>query len=312
MSRNASNTVNVTRLPNGLSVATDRMDSVETITIGLWSAVGTRHESADENGVAHLLEHMAFKGTKRRTALDIATEIEAVGGYLNAYTGREQTAFYAKILAGDVSLAVDILADIIQNSTYDEDELARERSVVLQEIGQAEDTPDDIVFDHFQEAAFPDQAMGRRVLGQEQIVRAMSRDVVATYLQRTYRADRMVLAGAGAVDHEVLVQLAERSFDRLPAGPPPNIERAAYRGGERRLERDLEQVHVVVGFQGVAYRHADYFVAAIASQILGGGMSSRLFQEVREKRGLVYAISSFTSSFTDDGLFGIYAGTGLS
>jgi len=300
----------VTRQENGLRIATDRMESVETITIGLWSGVGTRHEPAEHNGVAHLLEHMAFKGTKRRSARDIATEIEAAGGYLNAYTGREQTAYYAKILASDLDLAVDLLADIIQESIYDGEELARERAVVLQEIGQAEDTPDDIVFDYFQETAFPDQAMGRPVLGRTEIVRDLPRDVVANYLRETYRADRMVLAAAGAVDHDHLVELAKKSFDRLPIGTAPFCEAASYRGGEARIERDLEQVHIVIGFRGVPYRHPDYFVAAVSSQILGGGMSSRLFQEVREKRGLVYSISSFANSFTDTGLFGIYAGTG--
>ncbi len=310
MSGAEAGTIRVTRLGNGLRIATDCMASVETIAIGLWSAVGTRHEPEAENGVAHLLEHMAFKGTRRRSARDIATEIEAVGGYLNAYTGREQTAYFARILARDLELAVDLLADIIQNSIYDPEELARERSVVLQEIGQAEDTPDDIVFDHFQNAAFPGQAMGRPTLGREEIVRCLSRDVVAGYLARTYRAERMVLAAAGQIDHDLLVAMAAKAFDNLPSGAPPLCEAARYLGGEKRLERDLEQVHVVMGFQGVPHRHADYFVASVTSQLLGGGMSSRLFQEVREKRGLVYSISTFTSSYFDDGLFGIYAGTG--
>jgi predicted Zn-dependent peptidase len=302
--------VRITRLGNGLTVATDRMESVETVTVGVWSAIGTRHEAAQENGVAHLIEHMAFKGTQRRSARDIAIEIEAVGGYLNAYTGREQTAYYAKILARDLDLAVDLLGDIVQNSVYDEAELTRERSVVLQEIGQAEDTPDDIVFDYFQETAFPDQAMGRPVLGRAEIVRAIARETVASYLPRTYRADRMVLAAAGLVEHDRVVDLAERHFDRLPKGAAPAAEPAAYRGGERLVERELEQVHVVIGFRGVPLKHPDYFLAAVASQLLGGGMSSRLFQEIREKRGLVYSINSFTSSFIDEGLFGIYAGTG--
>ncbi|HNB27867.1 MAG TPA: pitrilysin family protein, partial [Alphaproteobacteria bacterium] len=171
--------VRITTLANGFRVATDRMDSVETTSLGVWSGVGTRHEPAEHNGVAHLLEHMAFKGTKRRSARDIVVEIEDVGGFLNAYTGREQTAFYAKVLAEDTDLAVDILADILQNSVFDADELVRERAVVLQEIGQSEDAPDDIVFDYFQEVAFPDQAMGRPVLGKAEIVRDLPRDVVA-------------------------------------------------------------------------------------------------------------------------------------
>ncbi|MET1029258.1 MAG: pitrilysin family protein [Dongiaceae bacterium] len=307
---NPASTVRVTTLPNGFRVATDRMESVETAAIGVWAAVGTRHEPAEHNGVAHLLEHMAFKGTTRRSARDIVVEIEAVGGYLNAYTGREQTAYYARVLAEDVPLAVDIIADIIQESTYDTAELTRERAVGLQEIGQAEDTPDDIIFDHFQEIAYPDQAMGRPVLGRAEIVRDLPRDVVAGYLRSRYRADQMVLCAAGKVDHDALVALAAKAFDRLPTGSQALVEPAAYRGGDLRLERDLEQVHVVLGFDGIAHDHPDYYVASVMSQLFGGGMSSRLFLEVREKRGLVYSINSFSTSFNDTGLFGIYAGTG--
>jgi len=302
--------IEVTRLANGLTVATDHMAHVETVSLGVWAGVGARHEEAAHNGVAHLLEHMVFKGTARRSAQDIAVAIEAVGGHLNAYTGREQTAYYAKVLAEDAPLAIDVIADILQNSLYDETELARERAVVLQEIGQAEDTPDDIIFDYFQETAFPAQAMGRPILGRAEVVRDLPRDAVAAYLQSRYCASRMVLSAAGRVDHEKLVGLAERAFDRLPQGTAIVAESAVYRGGELRLERDLEQVHVVLGFSGLSYDDPDYYAAAVLSQLLGGGMSSRLFQEVREKRGLVYSINSFASPFTDAGLFGIYAGTG--
>jgi predicted Zn-dependent peptidase len=276
----------------------------------VWSGVGTRNEPAEHNGVAHLLEHMAFKGTKRRSARDIVVEIEDVGGFLNAYTGREQTAYYAKVLAEDTPLVVDILADILQNSIFDADELTRERAVVLQEIGQAEDTPDDIIFDHFQEIAFPDQAMGRPVLGRAEIVRELPRDVVAGYMASRYRAGQMVLAASGRVDHDALVEMAEKLFSGLPNGAVPVSERARYAGGDGRFARELEQVHLVIGFDGVTYTDPDYYVAAVLSQLLGGGMSSRLFQEIREKRGLVYSIHSFASSYADGGIFGIYAGTG--
>ena len=302
--------VQVTRLPNGLRVATDRMDSVETVSIGVWADVGTRNEPAEHNGVAHLLEHMAFKGTRRRSARDIVVEIEDVGGFLNAYTGREQTAYYAKVLAEDTPLVVDILADILQNSIFDADELARERAVVLQEIGQAEDTPDDIIFDHFQETAFPDQAMGRPVLGRADIVRELPREVVAGYMASRYRAGQMVLTAAGRVDHDALVEMADKLFSGLPAGAVPSSEKARYAGGDGRHARELEQVHLVLGFEGITYTDPDYYVAAILSQLVGGGMSSRLFQEIREKRGLVYSIHSFTSSYADGGIFGVYAGTG--
>jgi predicted Zn-dependent peptidase len=305
-----ADTVRVTTLANGFRVATDRMDSVETTSLGVWAGVGTRNEPAEHNGVAHLLEHMAFKGTRRRSARDIVVEIEDVGGFLNAYTGREQTAYFAKVLSDDTPLVVDILADILQNSIFDAEELTRERAVVLQEIGQAEDTPDDIIFDHFQETAFPDQAMGRPVLGRAEIVRELPRETVAGYMATRYRAGQMVLAASGQIEHDALVAMAEKLFAGLPGGAVPPSEGARYAGGDGRFARELEQVHLALGFHGVTYTDPDYYVAAVLSQLLGGGMSSRLFQEIREKRGLVYSIHSFTSSYADGGIFGIYAGTG--
>jgi predicted Zn-dependent peptidase len=302
--------VRVTALDNGMRVLTDRMDSVETVSIGVWVDVGTRHEPSQINGVAHLLEHMAFKGTEHRSALDIAAEIEAVGGHLNAYTSREHTAYYAKVLRENLALAVDILADILQRSVFDPKELERERAVILQEIGQANDTPDDIIFDLFQERAFPDQAMGRPVLGRADIIRRIDRDTVAGYMRRHYAAPGMLLAAAGNVDHDTLVALASKAFAGLPADRAARSEPARYVGGELREERDLEQVHVVLGFPGFPFGDADYYAASVVSSALGGGMSSRLFQEIREKRGLVYAIYSFTHAYSDGGLFGVYAGTG--
>src|SRR5215469_4650 len=206
-------TVMLSRLNNGMRVVTDRMDSVETVSIGVWVDVGTRHEPAAINGVAHLLEHMAFKGTERRSALDIAAEIEAVGGHVNAYTSREHTAYYAKVLKADVGLAVDILADILQHSTFDAGELERERAVVLQEIGQAQDTPDDIIYDLFQERAYPDQPMGQPVLGRAEIIKGIDREQVAGYQKSTYAAPGMILVAAGNVSHDALVTLAERAFN---------------------------------------------------------------------------------------------------
>jgi predicted Zn-dependent peptidase len=303
-------TVRVTTLENGMRVLTDTMDSVETVSLGVWVDVGTRHEPSDVNGVAHLLEHMAFKGTTRRSSLDIAAEIEAVGGHLNAYTSREHTAYYAKVLKEDTALAVDILADILQHSVFDPKELERERTVVLQEIGQANDTPDDIIFDLFQERAFPDQAMGRPVLGRAEIIGRIPRDTVADYMRRHYSAPGMLLAAAGNVDHDVLVAHARSVFTHLPQERVGRSEPARYIGGDLREDRDLEQVHVALGFPGFSYADPDYYAASVVSSALGGGMSSRLFQEVREKRGLVYAIYSFTHAYSDGGLFGVYAGTG--
>ncbi len=303
-------TVRLSTLPGGFRVVSDRMDAVETVSLGVWVDVGTRHEPAAINGVAHLLEHMAFKGTERRSALAIAEEIEAVGGHLNAYTSREHTAYYAKVLKEDAPLAVDILADILQHSVFDPAELDRERTVILQEIGQAIDTPDDIIFDLFQERAFPDQAMGRPVLGRPEIIQGIKRETVAAYLHDNYAAPRMVLAAAGNIDHDSLVAHADRAFAALPRVSAARSEPARYVGGELREQRDLEQVHVVLGFAGLAYTDPDHYAASVLSAALGGGMSSRLFQEIREKRGLVYTIYSFAHGYRDSGVFGVYAGTG--
>ncbi len=307
---NENATVRVTTLPNGLRVATDVMPGVESVALGVWAAVGTRSEPPAINGVAHMLEHMAFKGTIRRSARAIAEEIEAVGGHLNAYTSRESTAYYARLLADDVALGVDILADILQNSVFAEEELERERAVVLQEIGQAEDTPDDIIFDRFQETAFPDQPMGRPVLGSAETVGRLSREALVGYMREHYTGERLILAAAGRVDHDRLVELAGEAFAGTRPGNGAASEPARYRGGGFREERALEQVHVVLGFPGIGFRDPDYYAVSVFSTLLGGGMSSRLFQEIREKRGLVYSIYSFSSSYSDSGLFGIYAGTG--
>jgi predicted Zn-dependent peptidase len=300
----------VSTLANGLRVATDPIGTIDTVSLGLWVEVGTRHEAPEVNGVAHFLEHMAFKGTERRSARAIAEEIEAVGGHLNAYTSRESTAYYAKVLKEDAPLALDILSDILQHSVFDPAELERERTVILQEIGQANDTPDDIIFDHFQECAYPDQAMGRPVLGSPEIIKRLSREAVTAYLRDHYGAERMVLSVAGNIEHDRVVDLAEKLLSGLPRERTVTATPAVYAGGERRMERDLEQLHLVLGFPGLTLADPDYYAAAVLSTAFGGGMSSRLFQEVREKRGLVYTIHSFAHSYRDSGLFGIYAGTG--
>ncbi|MDO8606679.1 MAG: pitrilysin family protein [Phaeospirillum sp.] len=299
-----------TTLASGLKVVTDPMATVETASLGVWVEAGTRHEPAAVNGISHLLEHMAFKGTERRSAQGIAEEMDACGGHLNAYTARDHTAYYAKVLKEDAALALDIIADILQHSTLDPEELAREQAVVVQEINQAIDTPDDIIFDHFQATAYPDQPLGRAVLGTEDLVRSMSRSTVLDYMHGHYSAPRMVLSASGRINHDELVEAADKAFSQLPPPAPSVTEKALYRGGDYREDRDLEQVHVVVGFDGIAYDDPDYYCASVLSTLLGGGMSSRLFQEVREKRGLVYSIYSFASSYSDGGLFGVYAGTG--
>lgn len=302
--------VQQTRLDNGLRVVSHTMDAVETVSVGVFVGAGTRHEPDEINGVAHLLEHMAFKGTRRRSALDIAMEIEAVGGHLNAYTTREQTAYYAKVLKEDVTLAVDMLADILQHSVFDPDELARERSVILQEIGQAHDTPDDVIFDHFQSVAFPEQPLGRPVLGDARSVRDMPRDAIVGYMSSAYGGEGMVLSAAGMVEHEHLVALAGSLFGDLPRPNSRRIDAANYHGGAYMEDRDLEQVHLAIGFPGVGLHDDDLFASSVLSTMFGGGMSSRLFQEIRERRGLAYSIHTYNAYYSDCGVFGIYAGTG--
>ncbi|NBC32458.1 MAG: insulinase family protein [Alphaproteobacteria bacterium] len=300
----------MTRLDSGLRVVTDRVDAVESASVGVWIGAGSRFENAEINGVAHLLEHMAFKGTERRSAQAIAEEMDAVGGHLNAFTARETTAFYAKVLKEDVPLAVDLLADILLNARLDEDELARERSVVLQEIGQVLDTPDDIIFDHFQSTAFPDQPLGWPVLGTAEIVGRLSRRDLAGYMARHYGANSMVLVAAGNVEHEAVVALAERGFAGLGAGAESVPPAGLYRGGDYREARALEQLNLMLGFPGVGVHDPDHYAQSVLAMALGGGMSSRLFQEIRERRGLVYAINAFASPFTDGGLIAVYAATG--
>jgi len=307
-----SEAIRLTRLPSGLTVVTERMERVETVSLGAYVATGSRHETAAENGVSHFLEHMAFKGTERRSAAAIAEEIEAVGGHLNAYTAREQTAYYAKVLKEDTALAADIIGDILTHSTFEPEELERERGVILQEIGQANDTPDDIIFDRFQEAAYPDQPLGRPVLGQEQGIRDMPRATLTGYMRRHYAASNAVVAAAGALRHDQIVELVQTHFADLANDPAPAALAGRYGGGEFREARELDQVHIVLGFPSVAYGDRDFYPTLLLSTLLGGGMSSRLFQEVREKRGLVYSIYSFSAPFMDGGLFGIYAGTGES
>jgi len=253
---------------------------------------------------------MAFKGTDHRSARSISEEIEAVGGHLNAYTSRENTAYFAKVLKDDLSLATDIISDILQYSTLDPEELERERAVIIQEINQAHDTPDDIVFDYFQLAAYPNQAIGRPVLGSVALVEGIPRDTIKSFMTEQYACDRIVLSAAGNVNHDEFVDLAQDTFTRLPFKSPGATETLDYSNGDYRENRDLEQLHLVMGFNGLSYLDIEYYPMAVLSTLLGGGMSSRLFQEARERRGLVYSIYSFASNYLDGGLLGIYAGTG--
>lgn len=302
--------VEITTLPSGLRIVTDRMEHLETVSLGVWVAAGSRHERSDEHGLSHLLEHMAFKGTRRRSARDIAEEIETAGGDLNAATSVEQTAYYAHVLAADAPLALDILADILTESIFDTQELEREKGVILQELGAIEDTPDDLVFDLFNTAAFPDQAIGWPIIGTPEHVRSFDRKRIAAYLASHYRAGAMVVGAAGAVVHGQIVEAVQRTFKALPVDLIASAVPARYVGGERRLKRRLEQAHIVIGFEGAAYADPEHYALHVFANAVGGGMSSRLFQEVRETRGLAYAVNAFHWGYSDSGLFGIYAATG--
>ncbi len=299
--------VELSRLANGLTVVSHARPEVETVSLGLWVGTGSRSEGSTEHGVAHFLEHMAFKGTERRSARAIAEEIEAVGGELNAATGVDTTAYYARVLRQDLGLALDLLSDIILSPRFDRTELGRERDVILQEIAAALDEPEDTVFELAQETAFPDQPAGRPILGTAASVKRFTPTHLSTYLGAHYHAPNMVLAAAGAVDHAALLAEAERHLSALDARATEKPEPARYRGGTTRCAKPFEQTHLVLAFEGPAYSHPDYFAAQILAGALGGGMSSRLFQEVRERRGLCYAIQAFASSLSDSGTFAIYA-----
>ncbi|MEM9329863.1 MAG: pitrilysin family protein [Pseudomonadota bacterium] len=302
--------VNVSKLNNGMTVVTESMPHLESAALGVWVKAGSRNERENQHGIAHLLEHMAFKGTKTRTALQIAEEIENVGGELNAATSVETTAYYARVLKPEVGHAADILYDILANSIFDERELAREKHVILQEIGAAMDSPDDLVFDHFQSSAFGNQPIGRPILGTPETLKSFTSEEIRKYLDGNYTGPNMVLSAAGAVDHDALVKQAEESFGTLRGEATEEAVPAEYIGGEEMLEDDLQEVQVILGFEGRAYHVRDFYASQLLAMILGGGMSSRLFQEVREKHGLCYSVSSFHWGFSDTGVFGVHAATG--
>ncbi len=301
--------MNLDRLPNGLRIVTEVMPGLESAAVGLWVNAGGRHERIEQNGIAHFLEHMAFKGTERRNALQIAEEIEDVGGYINAYTSREATAYYARVLKADVPLALDVIADIVLNPVFHSDEIEVERGVILQEIGQALDTPDDVIFDWLQEASYPGQALGRTILGPTDRVSRFARTDLSGFISEHYGPGQMVLSAAGAVDHDVIMRLAEKAFGHLPPVQLSTHDVAVFHGGERRELRALEQVHFAMALEAPCYSDPDVYTAQVYATLLGGGMSSRLFQEIREKRGLCYSIFAQAGAYADTGMMTIYAGT---
>jgi predicted Zn-dependent peptidase len=303
-------TMTVSRLASGLRVVSHAMPHLGTVALGLYVHSGARHEAECEHGISHLLEHMAFKGTDVRTARQIAEEIEQVGGDLNAATSLDTTHYYARVLKDDINVALDLLADIVQNPRYDNDELERERDVILQEIAATHDSPDDIAYDLLQDAAYTGQALGRPIIGTPASVSSFTCADLRKFLTSRYRASRMVLSAAGNVDHAALVKAAEALFPGLAGGESPHNVPAHYRGGARHSAKPFEQAHIVMGFEGLPYLDRDFYAGQVFSGLFGGGMSSRLFQEVREKRGLCYAIYSSAWGLSDAGMLSIHAATG--
>jgi predicted Zn-dependent peptidase len=301
--------VKLTTLPSGLTVVTDAMPHLETAALGVWTGVGGRDELANEHGVSHFLEHMAFKGTTTRSARQIVEDIENVGGDLNAATSTETTAYYARVLKADVTLGLDVLSDILANPVFEAEEVEREKSVIEQEIGAAQDTPDDVIFEHMNELAFPDQPMGRSLLGTAETLETFSAVTLRGYLDKHYRAPNMVVAAAGAVEHDAVVADTEQRFAKFAGPLAPDPAPAKFGGGSRIVRRDLEQAHLTFGLEGLPQQDPALFSLQVFSSILGGGMSSRLFQEVREKRGLCYSIYTFHMPYSDTGFFGLYTGT---
>lgn len=299
----------ISTLEGGLTVASLNMPGAHSVNVGIWIKAGGRDELAGENGIAHMLEHMAFKGTNSRTARDIAVEVESLGGYMNAHTAREETAYYIRIMPEHMPLAVDVLFDILNDSTMPEEEIERERGVILQEIGQSLDTPDDVVFENFSAASYQGHKLGDSILGTAESVSGFSRDDLARFMARYYGSDQMILCATGAVRHDELIAQAERHLGNIRKAEMPKRTVPTWTGGRIIETRKLEQSHVIVGLSAPAATDGDRYAMMLLSNLYGGGMASRLFQQVREQRGLCYSIFSFAQMFSDAGVFGIYAGT---
>jgi predicted Zn-dependent peptidase len=298
-----------TRLDNGVRVVTEASAGVST-AVGVWIEAGSRHEQRHHNGASHFLEHLVFKGTSKRSAFSIADDIEKLGGSINGFTTKEYTCYHARTLAEHAPVAIEVLADLVRNPLLRSEDVEIERDVILQEIFDAEETPEDFVHDYFLEQYWPGHPLGWPVLGTKETIAGLGREVLSTFLTERYRPDRLIVAAAGGLEHESFVDLCRRHFEGLQgAGTSPVIDRPDFSPGVFLSQRDLEQVHMVVGFPGIAYTDPRREVADVLVSALGGGMSSRLFQEVRERRGLAYSVYAFQSGFRDIGYTGVYAAT---
>ncbi len=299
--------IDTKQLDNKMLILSDSMKNSESVSINFLVKNGSRYETQDENGISHFLEHMAFKGTNTRNAKMIAEEFDMIGGHFNAYTSKTTTVYYARVLKDDWEKAWDIISDIILNSTFDKTELEKERTVILQELGMKNDSPDDVIFEYFQETAFPDQPLGRPIIGTEELINSISQEQMLDFYKRKYPVNNFILGIAGEISHNSFVQKVDQSFGGLSLQEINPYEKARYVGGEKHVYKDLEQKQFVLGVGGISYLDEDIYNLKILSIIFGGGMSSRLFQEVREKRGLVYHVSSFESSYSDSGILAVYS-----
>jgi len=299
-------TARIHRLSNGVTVAVEPMAGVETVAAGLYADVGSRSEPEGLSGLAHMVEHMVFKGAGSRDARAIAEAIEDKGGSINAWTARDHTVFHTRMLANDLGLGLDLVADLVRAPHFHADELEREKEVVLSELGEARDTPDDIIFDHLSGASYADQPLGLPVLGDETSIAAIDTAALGDWISGQYRPDRLVIAAAGKVDEDALLALVERRFGDLAAETSIVPERATFTSGTRHDRRHFDQLHLAFAYQAPAYRDLTLHAMALFTSAAGGGMSSRLFQELREERGLAYSIYAWAQPYADTGMFGVY------
>ncbi|MFQ3360920.1 MAG: M16 family metallopeptidase [Alphaproteobacteria bacterium] len=301
--------INITKLKNNIRVVSHEMQNLETLSLGVWIEVGARDEKQNEQGISHLLEHMAFKGTKTRSAKEIAMAIENVGGDINASTSLERTSYYVRVMKNDAKVALEILSDIIKNSIFDQSELDKEKNVIYQEIASNNDSPDDVVFENLQKTAYSNQSIGRSILGTNDTLSGIDSSALVSYLNRYYHSNNIVIAATGSIKHSDFVSLVEDYFSDIKKQNLINTVPARYDGGDIREEREIEQAHLLFAFEGNSYNDKNLYASHLFSNALGGGMSSRLFQNIREELGLSYSVFSFASNYKDTGIFGIYAAT---
>jgi predicted Zn-dependent peptidase len=303
--------VKKTHLDNGLKIVTEKVESVKSVSLGIWVKTGSRNETAKQAGITHFLEHMLFKGTESRSSYEIAMSMESVGGYLNAFTSSEYTCYYSRCLNTQLDKALDVLSDMVLNPSFPENELEKEKKVVIEEMKMYRDSPDDYLFEEFSNKLFEGHPLGRPIIGFEETVSAFSRDDLYEYMEERYQPWNLLIAVAGNADHEKVVDLVADYFGDLPSKGEEheNKELTPYKVTNQKLTKDIEQTHLVLGRRGLDYDHDDKYRLLLANTVLGGGMSSRLHQNIREQYGYCYSISTFNQSYQDTGIYGVYVGT---